>query len=475
MYEYIASDFYAKMEHVSLDTYGIIDPSGNIHTLGTDSKIIGRIFEMFTQPVLEEIAAEHGMILETPEAQTVYPDFIMMNRNDPADKIAIDVKTTYIDTDQSTIKFTLGSYGSYMRNNTKNIAYQYTDYVKHYVIGFVYKRNGQAQESKIYSYDEREKIIFPYYDVKYFIQEKYRIAGEKPGSGNTENIGSFSTKNFLDIKNGNGPFARLDRMCLIYTGNIIRNTDHRSRTTLPFQDLLLGFLRNLKAQYRFFTNTIIPLFVRKSPHLFLNEKGPHNFVRPLTFHCQHLCHRVPIAFFCAKVVEMPLLMPEKITPMLIQMLISSKLIFLPHGQAHICTCLMSILCQQNCLFFWPFSYVGGISANVWRIKVDVISFRSILKRLLPRCADEPPVLSFHHFCHSRYLITDFCNIRFGKTVRFLAKWYIKLSFFVKPNHTIEIGTIQEQKIKWISVLIKSLAHFPVIRYPSFFQNISMIF
>lgn len=209
MYEYIASDFYAKMEHVSLDTYGIIDPSGNIHTLGTDSKIIGRIFEMFTQPVLEEIAAEHGMILETPEAQTVYPDFIMMNRNDPADKIAIDVKTTYIDTDQSTIKFTLGSYGSYMRNNTKNIAYQYTDYVKHYVIGFVYKRNGQAQESKIYSYDEREKIIFPYYDVKYFIQEKYRIAGEKPGSGNTENIGSFSTKNFLDIKNGNGPFARL--------------------------------------------------------------------------------------------------------------------------------------------------------------------------------------------------------------------------------------------------------------------------
>lgn len=35
------------------------------------------------------------------------------------------------------------------------------------------------------------------------------IAGDKPGSGNTENIGSFSTKNFNDLKNGNGPFSTL--------------------------------------------------------------------------------------------------------------------------------------------------------------------------------------------------------------------------------------------------------------------------
>lgn len=209
MYEFIADDFYAKIGSVNMDAYGILDSSGNIHTLGTDSKMIGRIFEMFTQPILEEIAAEHNLILKTPESQTVYPDFVMMNRDDPAKKIAVDVKSTYVDTDQSTIKFTLGSYGSYMRNNTKNIEYQYTDYVKHYVIGFVYKRNGLAQESQVYSYDDRSKIIFPYYDVKCFIQEKYRIAGDKPGSGNTENIGSFPTKNFADIKLGNGPFAQL--------------------------------------------------------------------------------------------------------------------------------------------------------------------------------------------------------------------------------------------------------------------------
>ncbi len=209
MYDFIMTDFYEKMKQVKFDVYGMLDVSGNIHTLGTDSKIIGRIFEMFTQPILEEIASEHGMILKTPESQTVYPDFVMMKNEASPEKIAIDVKTTYVDTDQSTIKFTLGSFGSYMRNNTKNIAYRYTDYAKHYVIGFVYKRNDAAQESRVYPYAERDGITFPYRDVKYFIQEKFKIAGDKPGSGNTENIGSFSTKSFSEICNGNGPFSEL--------------------------------------------------------------------------------------------------------------------------------------------------------------------------------------------------------------------------------------------------------------------------
>ena len=41
------------------------------------------------------------------------------------------------------------------------------------------------------------------------IQEKYKIAGDKPGSGDTENIGSFSTRNISDLAAGNGPFREL--------------------------------------------------------------------------------------------------------------------------------------------------------------------------------------------------------------------------------------------------------------------------
>lgn len=209
MDDFIIREFYEEMKEIKFEAFGILDSSNKIHTLGTDSKIIGRIFEMFTQPILEKIAKRHGMFLTTPESQTVYPDFIMMTDKESKEKIAIDIKTTYVNSARSTIKFTLGSYASYMRDNTKNIEYKYTDYSKHYVIGFIYKRNGRAQESKVFDYSERDKIVFPFYDVKYFIQEKYKIAGDKPGSGNTENIGSFSTKKYAELKDGEGPFSEL--------------------------------------------------------------------------------------------------------------------------------------------------------------------------------------------------------------------------------------------------------------------------
>lgn len=209
MADRILEKFYQKMAGVNFEAFGILDSSGCIHTLGTDSKIIGRIFEMFAQPVLGEIAAELGYDLKTPASQTVYPDFIMLRDDRPTEKIAIDIKTTYISGSLSTIKFTLGSYGSYMRNNTKNIEYKYTDYSRHYVIGFVYKRNDFAQESRVYPYERRHEIAFPYTDVQYFMEEKYKIAGDKPGSGNTENIGSFSTRSFSDLKYGRGPFSEL--------------------------------------------------------------------------------------------------------------------------------------------------------------------------------------------------------------------------------------------------------------------------
>ncbi len=201
--------FYEEIRDTKFEAYGLIDSSDNIHTLGTDSKIIGRVFEIFTQPILERIAHKLALKLETPEKQNTYPDFTLLKDVSSCSKIAIDVKSTYVTDDNSDIKFTLGSYASYMRNNTKNIMYKYSDYIKHYVIGFVYKRNQNAQESRVVTFQNRACIDFPFTDVKVFIQEKYKIAGDKPGSGNTENIGSFTSKNFNDLKKGLGPFSEL--------------------------------------------------------------------------------------------------------------------------------------------------------------------------------------------------------------------------------------------------------------------------
>lgn len=238
--DFIIDEFYKEMESQRFEALGIIDTQNKIHTLGTDSKIIGRIFEMFSQPILEKIAARHHLRIITPESQTVYPDFVLMRDERSTEKIAVDIKTTYLD--NTTIKFTLGSFGSYMRNNTKNIEYKYTDYVKHYVIGFLYKRNGQAQESQVVDYEDRQSIQFPFTDVQYFIQEKYKIAGDKPGSGNTENIGSFSTRSFIDLKEGRGPFSTLgvEAFDLYWKYYPAYRSENKAYTSLPeFYDWFL--------------------------------------------------------------------------------------------------------------------------------------------------------------------------------------------------------------------------------------------
>jgi hypothetical protein len=36
--------------------------------------------------------------------------------------------------------------------------------------------------------------------VDFFVQEKFRITGLMPGSGNTTNIGSFSTNDLNDLR-----------------------------------------------------------------------------------------------------------------------------------------------------------------------------------------------------------------------------------------------------------------------------------
>lgn len=192
---------------------GLITPTGTIYSLGTDSKLIGRIFELITYDILREIAEENDYILQPSTRQTVYPDFTLMKNLDDKEKIAIDIKTTYRSFKRngspSAYSFTLGSYASFMRNGTKNIMYPYSDYIRHYIVGFIYTRNENASEGKIYELSELNQIQVPYKDVRVFVQEKYKIAGDKPGSGNTENIGSFRTNNIAFLVRGEGPFSIL--------------------------------------------------------------------------------------------------------------------------------------------------------------------------------------------------------------------------------------------------------------------------
>jgi hypothetical protein len=193
---------------------GLIAKNNDVYTLGSDSKLIGRVFELLSAPLIKEIAKETGYKVEIPAAQNTYPDFTLLTSPEENNKIAIDIKTTYRRSKgkngiEKGVGFTLGSYGSFIRNDTKNIHYNYSSYAKHYILGFLYDRNDAAIEGQVVKASESANIIPPYLNVEYFIQEKYRIAGDKPGSGNTENIGSFKTNNVELIKKGLGPFSSL--------------------------------------------------------------------------------------------------------------------------------------------------------------------------------------------------------------------------------------------------------------------------
>jgi hypothetical protein len=174
-------------------------------TLGTDTKVLSTVFELLTQPLIQEIADKHGFKLETAN-QTIYPDFTLLrDAKDPA-KIAVDIKTAYRRPGNGMAGFTLGSYTSFLRNDTKNILYPYSTYAKHWILGFVYSRASE-EESRVVPLNDRATVGCPYKDVEWFVQEKYKIAGLVPGSGNTTNIASIGTANVSDFRDGKGPFA----------------------------------------------------------------------------------------------------------------------------------------------------------------------------------------------------------------------------------------------------------------------------
>lgn len=76
-------------------------------------------------------------------------------------------------------------------------------------MGIIYNRvRGAAiDETKVHNLSDLQSITSVIGDFHFFIAEKWRIASDKSGSGNTVNIGSIN--NIQDIINGNGMFSQL--------------------------------------------------------------------------------------------------------------------------------------------------------------------------------------------------------------------------------------------------------------------------
>jgi len=74
------------------------------------------------------------------------------------------------------------------------------------VLGIIYtKQDERIDEYKIYSIAELKRILSVIKDIEFILQEKYKIATDRPGSGNTKNIGS--TTKIEQMREGTGIFS----------------------------------------------------------------------------------------------------------------------------------------------------------------------------------------------------------------------------------------------------------------------------
>ncbi len=205
-------------EHVSTNNgqwriKGFIDVCRNIYTISSDTKIISKILEIHLFPRLLSFAEEIGYRVVLAKHQNYYPDISFVRADNEHIKFAVDFKTTYRlpDYPEFCNGFTLGSHGEYFvnRGSSKNIQFPYSQYQGHFCLGIIYSRHAKKEvaETRTYRFEELHSISSVIKDFKFFVAEKWQIASDKSGSGNTANIGSINR--IADIISGQGMFSDL--------------------------------------------------------------------------------------------------------------------------------------------------------------------------------------------------------------------------------------------------------------------------
>jgi len=224
---------YVSTENGEWSVKGFIDVYKNIYTISPDTKIVSKILEIHIFPQILQFAEEIGYKIILTEHQNYYPDLTFINKEYEEIKFAVDLKTTYRKKNGIS-SFTLGSHGSYFkeRDKKKNIQFPYNQYLGHFCLGIIYTRtdlidnvseteiyqvqeifedyetaNKKIGERKVTTLKNLKSITSVIRDFEFFAAEKWKIASDKQGSGNTANIGSML--GIEDLRNENGIFSQL--------------------------------------------------------------------------------------------------------------------------------------------------------------------------------------------------------------------------------------------------------------------------
>lgn len=227
---------------------GFIDVDKNVYTITNDTKVVSKIIEILLIPKLFLFAEHNGLKLELPQKQNYYPDLTF--KDNDGHLFAVDFKSSYY-RGNSVNGLTLGSYWGYFRNRDKimNMDHSYNSYSSHTVLGMLYKKSViKADERTVYSVNELDIIHSVIEQFIFFVQPKWKIANDIPGSGNTRNIGGI--KDIAKLQHGDGPFAALgedvfDNYWMGYFGN---DDAQKAGIGVPHYHNLATYKEYLKSQ-----------------------------------------------------------------------------------------------------------------------------------------------------------------------------------------------------------------------------------
>jgi hypothetical protein len=235
---------------------GFIDVYQNIYTISVDTKVISKIIELMLFPILQKFSIERKLKMVLCKEQNHYPDLTFITSE--GNKIAVDLKSTYRVGADDVNGMTLGAFTGYFRNrkSTKNTTFPYREYTKNYVLGVIYTRQDEIiNENRMYKIGDLKNILSVVKDFEFFLQEKYKIASDRTGSGNTKNIGS--AVKIKELVEGKGIFAELgidvfdDYWMNYLTADMARAIDTKPRynnlkTYLTYRKKSINKLRKLK-------------------------------------------------------------------------------------------------------------------------------------------------------------------------------------------------------------------------------------
>lgn len=224
---------YVSTENGDWSVKGFIDVYKNVYTISSDTKIVSKILEIHIFPLMMKFAEDIGYKIILAEHQNYYPDLTFVCKENEEVKFAVDLKSTYRKKN-GLASFTLGSHGRYFkeRDKKKNIQFPYNEYLGHYCLGVIYTRTDldevvseteicqvkelqeehetlteRVDKSAVTTVQNLKSITSVIKDFEFFAAEKWKIASDKQGSGNTANIGAMLTID--DLRNENGVFSQL--------------------------------------------------------------------------------------------------------------------------------------------------------------------------------------------------------------------------------------------------------------------------